>query len=422
PLSSSDQNAARSFILQFGLKAFRRPLSDEETNKYLSMFLTVSNQTRQFNSGAQLVVEAMLQSPNFLFRVQRQKEQTDAQFEIASRLSYLIWDTMPDDAMLQSASRNEFSTVAQIEAQARRMLDDPRARLALDEFLAQWMRFDRVQDATRDRRKFREFNSEVAAAMTEETRQLFRHLVWNDKNFMEFFAADYTFISSSLAQIYGMPPPSEEFSRVDYPPGSGRSGVLGHGSFLVLTSKPSETSPTSRGLFVRNHFLAQEIAPPPPGINSVLPEITEDSPQTNRQRLAVHLNSEACSSCHRLIDPIGYGFEQYDAIGGFHTKITLRFGSRDKPSIKELDVDTAAFVQGIPNSEFSRPKELGKLLAESETCQRCIVKQFFRFAFGREESAVDQPILDTAFAKFRDSGFRFRELVMAVVTSKLFLQ
>ena len=422
PLSPSDQNAARSFILQFGLKAFRRPLSDEETNKYLRMFLTVSNQTREFNSGAQLVVEAMLQSPNFLFRVQRQKDQSNAQFEIASRLSYLIWDTMPDDAMLQAASRNEFSTVAQIEAQARRMLDDPRARLALDEFLAQWMRFDRVQDATRDRRKFREFNSEVAAAMTEETRQLFRHLVWNDKNFMEFFAADYTFISSSLAQIYGMPPPSEEFSRVDYPPESGRSGVLGHGSFLVLTSKPSETSPTSRGLFVRNQFLAQEIAPPPPGVNSVLPEITEDSPQTNRQRLAVHLNSEACSSCHRLIDPIGYGFEQYDAIGGFHTKMTLRFGSRDKPSTKELDVDTAAFVQGIPNSEFSRPKDLGKLLAESETCQRCIVKQFFRYALGREESAADQPILDTAFAKFRDSGFRFRELVMAVVTSKLFLQ
>ena len=421
PLSASDQNAAGSFIRQFGLKAFRRPLSENETNKYLRMFLTASNQTGEFNSGAQLVVEAMLQSPNFLFRVQRQKEQSTTQFEIASRLSYLLWDTMPDDGMLQAASGGEYSTANQIDAQARRMLDDPRARFALDEFLAQWMRFDRVQDATRDRRKFREFNSEVAAAMTEETRQLFRHLVWNDINFMDFFKADYTFISTSLANIYGLPSPSEEFSRVDYPLESGRSGVLGHGSFLVLTSKPSDTSPTSRGLFVRNHFLAQEIAPPPPGVNSVLPEITEDSPQTNRQRLSVHLNSEACSSCHRLIDPIGYGFEQYDAIGGFHTKMTLRFGSRDKSSTKELDVDTAAFVQGIPNSEFSRPKELGKLLAESETCQRCIVKQFFRYAFGREESAADQPILDAAFDKFRDSGFRFRELVMAFVTSKLFL-
>ncbi len=422
PSSSSDQGAAESFVRQFGLKAFRRPLSNEETDKYVRLFLQGSAKAGEFHSGAQLVVEAMLQSPNFLFRIQRREEQSHEQFEIASQLSYLLWDTMPDEEMLQAASKSQFSSVAQIEAQARRMLDDPRAAIALDEFLAQWMRFDRVLDATRDRRKYREFNSEVAAAMAEETRQLFRHLVWNDKDFMEFFTADYTFISTSLAQIYGLPMPAMEFSRVDYPSESGRAGVLGHGSFLVLTSKPADTSPTSRGLFVRNQFLAQEIAPPPPGVNAVLPEVTEDKPLTNRQRLSVHLNSEACASCHRLIDPIGFGFEQYDAIGSFKTKMGLRFGGRDNPSTKELDLDTTAFVQGIPDSEFTRPKELGKLLASNETCQRCIVKQFFRYAFGREESSADQQILDEAFEKFRNSGFRFRELIMALVTSKLFLQ
>ena len=422
PSSPSDPVAAQSFVRQFGLKAFRRPLTDDETNKYVRLFLKGSTKASEFNAGAQLVIEAMLQSPNFLFRIQRREDLNHEQFEIASQLSYLLWDTMPDEEMLQAASANQFSDVAQIEARARRMLDDPRAAIALDEFLAQWMRFDRVLDATRDRRKYREFHSEVAAAMAEETRQLFRHLVWNNLNFMEFFTADYTFISTSLSQIYGMPLPAMEFSRVDYPADSGRSGILGHGSFLVLTSKPAETSPTSRGLFIRNHFLAQEIAPPPPGVNAVLPEITEDNPLTNRQRLSVHLNSEACASCHRLIDPIGYGFEQYDAIGGFQSKMAVRFGGRDNPSTKELDLDTAAFVQGIPNSEFSRPKELGKLLAGNETCQRCIVKQFFRYAFGREESSADQPILDDAFEKFRNSGFRFRELIMAMVTSKLFLQ
>ncbi len=422
PSSPSDQVAALGFVQQFGLKAFRRPLSDDESNKYVRLLLNESTKASEFNAGAQLVSEAMLQSPNFLFRVQRRGEQNHEQFEIASRLSYLLWDTMPDDEMLQLASGGQYSTAAQIEVLARRMLADPRAVTALDEFLAQWMRFDRVLDATRDRRKYREFNGEVAAAMAEETRLLFRHLVWNDKDFMEFFSADYTFISTSLAKIYGLPAPLTEFSRVDYPAESGRAGVLGHGSFLVLTSKPAETSPTSRGLFVRNHFLAQEIAPPPPGVNAVLPEITEEKPLTNRQRLAVHLNSEACASCHRLIDPIGLGFEQYDAIGGYHTKMDLRFGGRDNPSTKELELDTAAFVQGIPDSEFSRPKELGKLLAENETCQRCIVKQFFRYALGREESSADQPILDEAFEKFRKSGFRFRELIMAIVTSKLFLQ
>jgi Protein of unknown function (DUF1592)/Protein of unknown function (DUF1588)/Protein of unknown function (DUF1587)/Protein of unknown function (DUF1595)/Protein of unknown function (DUF1585) len=422
PSGATDSDAAQSFIRQFGLRSFRRPLSNEEIEKYLRLFLKISSQTNDFYAGAQLVVEAMLQSPNFLFRIQRHRADSTAQFEIASRLSYLLWDTMPDEAMLQAAADGGYSTLAQIEAQARRMLADPRATVAMDEFLAQWMRFDSVLSATRDRRRYRQFNIEVAAAMTEETRQLFRYLVWNDQNFMEFFTADYTFLSSSLAQIYGLPAPTEEFARVDYPPDSGRAGILGHGSFLVSTSKPAETSPTARGLFVRNHFLAQEIAPPPPGVNSVLPEIIEDKPLTNRQRLDIHLNSQACSGCHRLIDPIGYGFEQYDAIGGFQPKMSLRFGSRDNPTTKELDLDTAAYIQGIENSEFSRPKELGRILASSETCQRCIVKQFFRYAFGRQESAADQPILEEAFTQFRDSNFRFRELVIAIVKSKLFLQ
>ena len=164
-----------------------------------------------------------------------------------------------------AAEEGELATAEQIEATARRMLDDPRARGAMEEFLAQWMRFDRVLEATRDRRRFREFNAEVAAAMVEETRRLFNHLVWDDQNFMEFFTADYTFVNPDLARLYGLPAPGEEFAKVEYPADSGRSGVLGHGSFLVLTSKPAETSPTARGLFVRNQFLGQEIPPPPAG-------------------------------------------------------------------------------------------------------------------------------------------------------------
>lgn len=422
PVSPIEAVAAESFVREFGLKAFRRPLGDDEISVFVKLLTNEANRNNDFLAGAKLVVEAMLQSPHFLFRIERGSKGTGKQFEIASRLSYLLWDTMPSDEMLQAAANNGFGTPQQIEAQTRRMLADPRAALALDEFLAQWLRFDRVLGATRDRRRFRDFSGELAAAMVEETRQLFRHLVWNGQNFMEFFSANYTFVSTSLATLYELPTPKEEFARVDYPEDSGRAGVLGHGSFLVSTSKPSETSPTSRGVFVRNQFLAHEIAPPPPGVNAVLPEVSEDKPLTNRQRLDVHLNSEACASCHRLIDPIGFGFEQYDAIGRFQSKMSLRFGGRENPTFKELEVDTSAYIQGFDHSQFSTPKMLGKLLAETESCQRCIVKQYFRYAFGREESAADRQIIDDAFAKFRDSGFRFRELVIAMVTSKLFLQ
>ena len=153
-----------------------------------------------------------------------------------------------------------------------------------------------------------------------------------------------------------------------------------------------------------------------------MPEITEDTPVTNRERLAVHLNSQACSSCHRLIDPIGFGFEQYNAIGAFDEKLVLRFGGRGNRNTVELDVDTSGYIQGLEDSAFSTPKELGRILAESDSCQRCIVKQLFRYTFGREETATDQPVIDALLEKFRDSGFRFRELIVAMATSELFLQ
>ena len=150
---------------------------------------------------------------------------------------------------------------------------------------------------------------------------------------------------------------------------------------------------------------------------------------TNRQRLAVHLNSESCAGCHRLIDPIGLGFEQYNAIGAFQKKMVLQFpadrndgASGRRRTIKELDVDPSGYVQGMEDSAFSTPRELGRVLAGSKTCQKSIVKQLFRYAFGRQETVNDQPVIDALLARFRDSGFHFRELIIALATSELFLQ
>ena len=387
--SADGSIAGEAFVRTFGLRAFRRPLSETEIRVYAGLFQQGANHSGNDLDGAQMVVEAMLQSPHFLFRVERGPGGPLEQYEIANRLSYTLWDTMPSDQMLNAAERGEYAKVEQIEAAARRMLADPRARGSLEEFLSQWLRFDRVLSATRDRRRYGKFNSELAAAMAEETRQLFNHLVWGDRNFMEFFTADYTFVSSDLARLYELPLPPTEFARVPYPPESGRSGVLGHATLLVLTSKPSETSPTERGLFVRNHFLGHEVPPPPLGVNAALPEPSAEQPLTNRQRLDVHLNSEACASCHRLIDPIGFGFEQYDPIGGYREKMSLRItsnryneGSRREPQTVELELDTSAYIQGIEGSEFSTPKELGRILAASDSCQRCVVKQLFRYVFG----------------------------------------
>ena len=429
PASPDDSACAEAFVRRFGLQAFRRAMTDSEVNLYVGMHLAEATRTGDFLDGATMVVEAMLQSPHFLFRVERGPGSPFQQYEIASRLSYFIWDTMPSGEMLQAAEQGEFSTEEHVEAQTRRMLEDPRAQSSMEEFLAQWLRFDQLLTATRDRRRYRQFNTEIAAAMVEETRRLFNHLVWRDKNFMEFYTADYTFLSANLAELYGLTTPTEEYARVDYPAESGRSGVLGHGSFLVVTSKPAETSPTARGVFIRNHFLGQEVPAPPAGVNAILPEVAEDAPLTNRQRLQVHLNSEACASCHRLIDPIGFGFEQYDPVGVFRESATLQFGGGrpyergDRgPTTVELAIDSTGYIQGVENSEFSTPKQLGFILAKNEASQKNIVKQLFRYAFGREETAADQPAINAMLQRFRDSGFRFRELIVAMVTSELFLQ
>jgi hypothetical protein len=425
PSTIADATLAEKFVRQFGQKAFRRPLTSDEARLYTSLCLEEAARSQDFYDGAAIVVEAMLQSPHFLFRIERGGE--NRPYEIAGRLAFFLWDTMPSDELLALAASGKLTTPEQIAATARHMLDDPQAKQSFEEFLSQWLRLDATLSATRDRRRFREFNTEIAAAMVEETKRLFNHLAWNDQNFMDLFTANYTFINSDLARIYGLPAPDSDFARVEYPADSHRSGVLGHGSFLVSTSKPAETSPTGRGLFVRNHFLGQEVPPPPPGIDTNLPAITEDKPLTNRQRLDVHLNSESCAGCHRLIDPIGLGFEQYNAIGAFQPKMSLVFSNRGdeargrRPSMIELDLDTSGYVQGFENTSFSTPKELGKLLADNPACQKSVVKQLVRYALGREETSAEQPEIEALVAKFRASGYRFKELVVALVTSDLFL-
>jgi len=427
PASASDRACRDQFIRQFGLKAFRRPLSDKEVAGYADLFSEAAVRQRDFLAGAKVTVEAMLQSPSFLFHLEDGPGGQSRQYGVASRLSYFLWDTMPGAELLHAAEAGELGTSSEIRKVARRMLDDPRAKRALEVFLAQWMRFDRVMTAVRGR-AYPDFSASLLPLMTEETKRLFNHLVWDGGNFMEMFDADYTFLPTRLAQLYELAPPAEEFGMVKYPRGITRAGVLGHAGLLTLTASQADTSPTARGLFVREHFLCQNVPPPPPGVDTNLPAVT-DKPLTNKERLSVHLNNRSCAACHTLIDPIGLGFEKYDNIGRYREKQIIRIQlQRDSVTNKprdpkefQLDLDTNAHIQGIPNSQFSTLKELGNVLAHDPTCQRCMVKQIFRYAAGRHEAEADQPHLDALFEVFSKSGFQFRELVLALVTSPPFL-
>ena len=407
------------FIQTLGRRAFRRPLEMREMARYESLF----QGERDFLAGAQAVIEGMLQSPSFLFWMDDTTRAEWKPYATASRLAFLLWNTMPDDALLDCAARGDLDSLAGIERAARRMLADPRAKQGLDDFVSQWLRFDRALASARERRTFPMFSRELVVAMTEEAKRFVADLAWNDRNFMDAFRAGYGFVNSELASVYGVPAPARDFDRVEFPAAQERAGLLGQALFLTLTSKPEDTAPTGRGLFVREQFLCQQVPPPPPGVDTNLAPVTEDRPVTNRERLAAHTTSPACAGCHNLIDPIGFAFEKFDAIGVRREKYRLLF----YPDVHEakvpkkevlLDLDLSGHVAGIPDSQFTNSRQLGELLARSELCQECVVKQMFRYMAGRHETRADEPLIHRTFEEFRDSGFRFRELLVSLIKAR----
>ncbi len=418
--TGSDAAKCRSeFIQAFGRKAFRRPLDAKETKLYESIFQSESD----FLHGAQAVIEALLQAPSFLFWMEDAPRADWKPYAIASRLSYSLWDTMPDDALLRRAAEGELDTPEGVERSARRMLADRRAKEALDEFVAQWLRFDRALASARERRSFPMFSRELVTSMLEEAKRFVGDLVWNDRNFMDVFRASHSFVNTDLAALYKVEAPARDFDRAEFPPNQERAGVLGQALFLTLTSKPEDTAPTARGLFVREQFLCQRVPPPPPGVDTNLPPVAETRPVTNRERLAEHTTNKACAGCHHLIDPIGFGLEKFDAIGARREKFKLLF----YPDVHEakvpkkgigLGLDTNGQIAGIENSEFSNPRQLGEILAGAKQCQECMVKQVFRYLAGRHETAADEPRISHALAAFQASGFHFKELLISLVLTE----
>jgi hypothetical protein len=433
PSSATDAKCRDAFVRKFGLRAFRRPLREDEVKRYTAVFGDQARIGRRFNEGARVVVEAMLQSPNFLFHVEAGPDGKSADHDIASRLSYMLWNTMPDDALFAAAEKGELRTAEGRERAARRMLaDGPRARQALDQFFEEWLRFDRVVNAVKGR-GFAAFTPELAAAMAEETRTLLHHLVWNDRNFMEALTADYSFLTSELASLYGVPAPDGQFEMVKFPAESKRVGLLGQGTFLASTAGPTATSPTARGIFVRERLLCQHVPPPPPGVITTLPDpIADQPPKGRRQLMNEHVENPTCASCHRLMDPIGFGFENFDAIGKWREKEMIAVpgrrggeppaGGRGGPPPVPVDIDAEGEVAGLPNSAFSGARELGAILAASPVCQKCIVRQMFRYSYGRLETSADEPTIDDLFGRFKGSGFRLKNLLIALVESPEFLR
>jgi hypothetical protein len=414
PAAMGEASCADRFLRTFGQNAYRRPLDEDEIRSLQGTF-DRGRQTGTFQTGVRFVIERILQSPSFLYRVEVGEpspvEGAAAplmSWERASRLSYFLWQTMPDRSLFAAAAAGELATRAQVLAQARRMLADPKARPVLAHFAEQWLNLDKLDAVVKDTVQFPAFTRDVPALLKEETHRFVADVVWNRQGGLGMLlTAPYTFVNSKTAPFYGLAaPPGSDFVRVDLDARQ-RSGIVTQLGFLAFAAKPNQTSPVRRGLFVRNNLMCDPPASPPPDINVKVPE--PEPGQTGRERFATHTANVACAGCHRAMDLIGFGFESYDAVG------------RWRESDAAQRIDASGEVTSSTIGKFVGAVELARKLSESEQVRQCLGKQWFRFAFGREETGDDACTLATLYREIATPDESIQALVLAVTQTDAFL-
>ncbi|HLM73541.1 MAG TPA: DUF1592 domain-containing protein, partial [Polyangiaceae bacterium] len=379
PAAPGDACAAE-FLGRFGRRAFRRPLSAEELARYTAVAADLAQPDAW--EGIRLAVAGMLQSPHFLYRVELSGFDAENPgggkrllngFEMAARLSFLLWNTTPDEALLDAAARGDLGSPEGIAAEAERLLAHPRAIATIQEFFAQYLDLGRLDGIARSPATYPLFTPGMAQAMRKEIELLVNHVVFEEEgDTRSIFSTRRTFVNSELAALYGVEAPGADvttFVPVVLDPDGPRAGLLTFGAFLTMNAHETQTSPTARGKYVRERVLCQTVQPPPPDVDTTLDPPTAEMPKTVRERLEEHRKNPACAACHAFIDPPGFLFEHFDSIGAYRT---VQAG--------DLPIDSTGDLDGIPLTDA---KGLAGLLEDDPRVGRCMVTQLFRHAQGR---------------------------------------
>jgi Protein of unknown function (DUF1592)/Protein of unknown function (DUF1588)/Protein of unknown function (DUF1595)/Protein of unknown function (DUF1587)/Protein of unknown function (DUF1585) len=392
PCATEDNACAASFIDSFGLHAFRRPLSDPEKARYLALFDPAVT-AGQFKTGVELTIRALLVSPSFLFRSELGKDDGKGNFvltpyEIASALSYLFVGSMPDAPLFASAASGALANKTEMEAQARRLLADPRGRSQIAHFFYEWLESPRAYVATKDAAAFPKLFATptsldtIKAAMREEQDQFVTHVVFDStKHFDELFNATYTYANADLAAYYGLPGSvGPTTQKVDLGADSPRGGLLTLGMFLFGHARTTASSPTQRGHMIRANLLCNDIPPPPANVDTAISPAVPGN--TTREQILSVTGNGVCPSCHTLQDPIGFGLEGFDGAG---VGRTMDNGEA---------VDTSGAINGMtgPMGEaltFNGPRELSTVVAKNPHARSCFTTNYYRFARGYDAKGVD---------------------------------
>ncbi len=425
-LQGIDRN--RHIMARWLRKIYRRPPTEAEIEALAQLALSEEAAGTSWEGAMQFALQAALCSPKFLFRVElddqpQSKEIREIdQFALANRLSYFLWSTMPDDRLFELAEKGELRD--RLSEEVKRMLQDDRANSLVDQFAMQWLQLQRLDQIQPDKEMFPEFTPELRQAMKEETRQLFLHIIREDRSILELIDAPYTFLNERLAKFYGIqdtqgnderiknepkgePIQGKEFRLVNLPAGSIRGGLLTQASVLTVTSNPTRTSPVKRGRWVLEQILGAPPPPPPPDV----PELPAD-PQAKasgslRQRLEIHRADPTCANCHAKMDPIGFALENYDAVG--------RFRTRDG----EFDIDASGELPD--GSKFGNFNDLKQILkGRSQDVARCLAEKMLIFAIGRGVEYYDRPTINKIVESTAANDYRFSALIQAIVASEPF--
>lgn len=412
---SKKQEFATKVLAEFARKAFRRPVKAEEVKRLVSLVALAKDEPKYpFEKGLKLAMQAVLVSPHFLFRGEIQPEPDNPksvhfinEFALASRLSYFLWSSMPDDELFKLAEKKQLRK--NIDAQVKRMLKDPKSNALVDNFAGQWLQLRSMPLVSPDVKSFPSFDAELRNSMIRETELFFEYIVREDRPVTELLTADYSFVNERLAKHYGMTNiVGSEFQKVALT-GTGRRGILTHGSVLTLTSNPTRTSPVKRGKWVLENILATPPPPAPPDVPT-LEAAERKLTGSLRQRMVQHREDPTCNSCHARMDPIGFGFENFDGIGAFRSQD----GKFPVESADEL----------ASGEKFTGAGELIDLLVEKkgDDYLRCIAEKSLIYALGRGLEPFDKCTVEEVIEAMRIGEFKFSSLVTAVVKSTPFQQ
>lgn len=408
--STKDAGCTRKIIADFARKAYRRPVTAAEVTRLAAIAAGSRSRGDSFEQSVGTALEAILVSPQFLFRIERDPaphagdpRHAVSDFELASRLSYFLWSSMPDEELLRAAEQKTLRRPDVLTREVKRMLKDPKSHALVSDFGGQWLQFRALESVKPDLNRFGKFDDYVKMSERQETEMFFENIMREDRSVVDFLNGKYTFLNEKLAEFYGIKGVyGPEFRKVDLT-GLGRAGVLTQGSVLTASSYPTRTSVVLRGKWVLENLLNAPVPPAPPGV-TLLDETTVGTSKSLRQQMEEHRANPICTSCHSRMDPIGFGLENYDAIGQWRTEDA------------KVSIDASG---SLPNGKhFKGPAELADALAQQpDIFAGAITEKMLTYALGRGLEPFDRPAVKAIRTKLATDDYRFSTLILEIVKS-----